>query len=283
MCSALTITSGNMRRLKTNVIKLALSLGLIMPLGVIAQEVDNEQEHGGPEGGYLPWGVGVAVLSNQKAYTDIDRDIMAIPLLSYENEYIKWYGLAIDFKLPSIVLNDSQQIDFSIAADYDFGGYDNDEANDTPILNGMDERDGGYELGAKIEWKTPWVDVSAKYLADVSGDRNGSRFSIGFERNWMFGQHFMVSPHLEVTWMNDNYVDHMYGVRSHEVRANRPLYVGKSTFNIEYGIMAIYMFDMHNSLFLNISATSLGDKIQDSPITDSSTENSLMLAYAYYF
>tara|TARA_R110001583_G_scaffold195429_1_gene373268 strand:- start:31 stop:588 length:558 start_codon:yes stop_codon:yes gene_type:complete len=161
---------------------LSLALNLCFSLTVLAQDNDHHGQ-GSPEQGDSQWGFGIATFSNQKAYTNSDRDSKILPFVSYESEYIKWFGAELDIKLHVIEISNIQQIDFSITAGYDFGAYDKDDIKDTPILNGMDERDGVFEAGAKMDWKSPWVDVSAKWMTDVSGDRKGNQFSLGFERN----------------------------------------------------------------------------------------------------
>lgn len=230
------------------------------------------------------WGAGVGVVSNQKAYKDIARDTLIIPIITYENPYIRWFGTHLDVKLPSYEMSHSQQIDFSLSADYDLGsGYDNSEARDTPILNDMDERKGVFALGAKMHWVNPWVDVSAQWMFDVSGDREGNRAKLGFEKKWMFGNHVMLSPRLMLTWQDDHFVDYHYGVRAHEVRNDRPAYRGESSLNIEYGLRSAYMFDKQNAMMLDVGVSQLGSAIKDSPLVDSSTENTLFFIYMHTF
>ncbi|MEI8646822.1 hypothetical protein P4S73_01125 [Paraglaciecola sp. Hal342] len=38
------------------------------------------------------------------------------------------------------------------------------------------------------------VNVSAKWTGDISGDRDGNTFSLGFDKRWMLGQQVMLSP-----------------------------------------------------------------------------------------
>ena len=229
------------------------------------------------------WGLGIGAMSKQKAFTDIDRDTKLLPFISYENEYIKWFGDSLDIKLPSIEVSNTQKVNFSITAGYDFGAYDKDDIKDTPLLNGMHERDDVVKAGARMEWKNPWADVNAQWMTDVSGDREGNDFSLGFERNWMLGQHVMLTPHVKISWLDDKYVDYQYGVRADEARIDRPVYIGESTVNIEYGLRGLYLFDENQSILLDMSVTSLGNEIKDSPLVDSSTENSIMFFYLYSF
>lgn len=260
---------------------LTFIIGFCSSLIAVAQGQNNGD--GGPGESESSWGVGIAAISQQKAFTDIDRETIAIPVIFFENQYVEYFGPFIEFKLPSLEISDSQQINFRIPIQYDLGGYDKDEAAETPILNGMDEREGGFWGGAKIEWKNPVVDITAEWLSDISNNSDGQRVSLGLEHTWMFGRQFMLTPRVVATWMDDKYINYHYGVRTHEVRIDRPAYVGEAGINIEYGIRGIYMFDRHSSLLLDVGATSLATEIKDSPLVDSSTENSVLFGYRYQF
>lgn len=253
-----------------------LILVLCWPLTTIAQVPGKEADE-------WQWGLGVAVISSQKPYKDIERKTKVMPLLSFESKYVKVFGPGVEFKLPSLDLSDSQQLNASIVARYDFGSYDKDDIKDTPILYGMQERKGGVSAGARVAWTNPAVDVSAEWLNDVSGDSDGQSFSVGLEKTWVFDQHMMLVPRVAATWLDKNHVDYHYGVRQNEVRAGRPAYTGAATVNLEYGVRGVYMFDMKHSIFLDVSATSLGKEIKDSPLVDSATENKLLLGYRYQF
>jgi len=226
------------------------------------------------------WGLGLGVASAQQPYTDIDRDSQAIPLIYFENDYVRVLGATAEIKLPSLQMGDSQQFNFNIIATYDSSGY---EEGDAAILDGMDDRDGGFWGGAKVEWQSEWVNINAEWLADVSGDSDGQRFTLGLERSWTFGQHMMLTPRLAAVWHNQDYVDYYFGVRNDEVRANRAAYKGKSTINTQFGVRGTYMFDQQHSVFLDLETVRLGSEIEDSPLVDTSSENSVRFGYLYRF
>lgn len=255
------------------------ALAVCLPSGVLA----DQGGVGDPGAGGARWGVGIAAISNQKAFKDIDRDTMAIPVIFFENRYVNVFGPFIDFKLPGVEFSEEQKLNFSLPLQYGLGGYDKDDIRDTPILNGMDRRKGGFWAGAKVEWENPWVNVTAQWLTDISGKSEGQRVSVGIGRNWVFGDSFLISPRLVAIWYDDKYVDYHYGVRTHEARIDRPAYSGEAAVNIEYGLRGIYRFDMKNSIFLDVGATSLASNIKDSPLIDSSTENQVLFGYQYQF
>ncbi|WP_296591373.1 MipA/OmpV family protein [Methylophaga sp.] len=248
---------------------------LASPLSAIA--ADQQPDIESPSS---TWGLGFAVMSKQDPYTDIDRETELLPIVTYENKYIELLGPQLEFKLPSWEINDSNKFEFRVVGKYEFFGY---EDNDADILEGMDDRDGGFWMGAKVEWENPVADISAEIITEVSGDSEGSSFNLGLERSWDLNERFTLTPRVVASWSDKDYVDYYYGVRQEEVNANRSFYKGDSTVNIEAGIRGDYMFNEKHFMFLDLSVTSLGSEIEDSPLVDSSTQSSVFLGYIYLF
>lgn len=231
-----------------------------------------------PEGS--AWGLGVGAVSSQQPYKGIDRDSEVLPLIYFENEYLRVFGPSAEIKLPGLEISDTQQLDFSLVGEYDFSGYDDDDAR---ILEGMSDRKGGFWAGAKVKWRSDLADVSAEWLGDVSGNSKGQRFTLGLERSWRIGEHIMLTPRLAAIWQDEKYVDYYFGVQENEARIDRAAYDGKSGINTEFGVRGNYMFDDHHSVFLDLKATSLANEIKDSPLVDQSSENSVLFGYLYRF
>lgn len=226
------------------------------------------------------WGLGVAVISTQNAYTGIDRDDLALPLVYFENRWVRVFGPSVEFKLPSLDIGTSQKIDFRLLAKYDGSGYESDDA---PILFGMEERKGGFWTGAKVTWRNDVADISAEALADASGHSKGQRATLGLEKTLRLGQHVRLVPRVSASWLSDKYVDYYYGVRDNEIRADRPAYLGTSAVNAELGARATYLFNASNSVFLDVGVTGLAKEIKDSPLVERSTENRVSAGYMYRF
>lgn len=247
----------------------------VLVLGLCASMVARAAESEGSA-----WGLGVGAASSQQPYKGIDRDSQVIPLIYFENEYVRVFGPGAEIKLPGLEFADTQRLDFSLVGEYDFSGYDDDDAR---ILGGMSDRKSGFWAGVKAKWSNDLADVSAQWLGDVSGNSNGRRFALGLERSWNIGEHIRLTPRLAAIWQDDKYVDYYFGVRRSEARADRAAYDGKSGINTEFGVRGNYMFDDHHSVFLDLKATSLSNEIKDSPLVDRSTENSALFGYLYRF
>lgn len=254
----------------------ALSAALTCAAPAFAQQPPGKDK---PEGS--SWGLGLAVLRTQKAYKGTDRETRALPMLSYENQYVKLSGPNLELKLPGLEWGNSQRLNLGLVAKlFGPGGY---EASDSPVLAGMAERKSGIWAGAKAEWKNDWADLRLELLGDASGESKGRRMLLGLERKWMLSPSLMLIPQVGVEWADKKYVDYYYGVRTSEATAGRAAYTGKATLNPEISLTGTYRFDMHHSMMLNVGVKSLGKEIKDSPIVDRSTENRVMLGYKYSF
>lgn len=253
-----------------------LAAGLVCAVPAFAQAPDGDE----PPSTSWSLGVGVGVISMQKAYAGIDRENKVLPILLFENQYVHVFGPQIGIKLPSLDLSDSQQLNFSLVGKYDGSGY---KAGDAPILGGMSERKGGFWAGAEVEWKNDLADVKAAWFADVSGNSKGQNFSLGVEKTWNFDDRIMLTPRAEASWHDKKYVDYYFGVRDSEARTGRPAYAGKAGTGAEVGVRGLYLFDQRHSVFLDVAVSSLPEEIKDSPLVDRSTENRVLLGYTYRF
>ncbi len=236
---------------------------------------------GGPGGASgTQWGLGIGAVNSQHAYKGMERETKALPLIRFENEYVKVGGLGLEVKLPSLELGQGNRVKFGIVGKGEMGGY---KAGDAPILAGMAERKGGFWAGAKAEWENEIVDVSAQWTADTSGKSKGQKFSLGFEKKWRLGQQVMVTPYVTAHWLDKKYVDYYYGVRASEVAAGRAAYTGDSGVNVDVGLRTMYRFDRHHGVLVDVGVTSLAKSIKDSPLVDRKSTNRVVLGYMYSF
>jgi len=267
-------TTDLLQRLLSHALIIAASLLCAVP--ALAQPGDSRTPPSG-------WALGVGAISQQKAYAGIDRDNMAIPFIQYENRWISISGPQVGFKLLGLDLAPDQRLNVSLVARWDGSGYDDDDIEDTPILNGMRERKSGIWAGARIAWSSRWVDISAEALADASGNSEGKRFNLGVEKTWHIGERLLVTPRVAASWQDRKSIDYYYGVRADEARAGRPAYLGQSGVNTEAGVRTMYLFDRRHSAFVDLEVSRLAGDIKDSPLVDRSTENRVFVGYLYRF
>lgn len=220
------------------------------------------------------WGLGLAVGVEKQPYRGIDNETKAIPLVTYENKWVSIFGPGIDVKLPS-----AGPVSFRLRARYSMDGY---EAGDSPFLAGMDERKDGIWLGGAAVWRNDFANLSAELLGDASGNSKGTKFRLMLDRRFQAGS-FDITPRLAATRLDDKYVSYYYGVNAPEVRAGRPFYQGGSAVNLEAGVRVGYSIAPQQTIFLDLSTTSLGSSIKDSPLVERSTQSGVRVGYLYRF
>lgn len=220
------------------------------------------------------WAIGIGAGTQSQPYRGADHDTRVLPLLIYENRWVRVAGLGADLKL----YNDGP-FSAGLAARYSLFGYEGDDA---PILNGMDERKGSLWVGPTAMWRAGFANFSAELLGDASGHSKGTQVKLGVDRPFPVGD-FRFTPRLAAIWRDAKYVDYYYGVEAHEVRADRPLYEGRSTTDYELGLRTDYRITPNHSVFLDLGATGFGQAVKDSPLVDKTTQTSVRLGYVYRF
>jgi outer membrane scaffolding protein for murein synthesis (MipA/OmpV family) len=221
------------------------------------------------------WGLGIGAGWQRPVYAGAENKTRVIPLVSFENEYVRVLGLGADLKLPS-----AGPVSFSLRARYALGdGYESDDA---PILNGMEERKPSFWLGGAVQWRTEYAKLSAEVSGDASSHSKGTEARLGVEHDFRFGR-FMFTPRVAAVWRDAKYVDYYYGVRPEEATAFRPAYEGRGTTNAEVGLRTFYGISQHDGAFLDVSATALGSSIKDSPLVDRRILPAVRLGYLYRF
>lgn len=235
-------------------------------------------ERGMPEGG-TQWGLGIGISSAQQPYRDVDRDTTGIPLIYFENRWLKVLGPQADVKLGQWAPSVGHEVSFGLRLRYANDGY---EADDAPYLDGMDERKDGFWGGVATTWRNPWVDLSAEYSHDASGNSKGQQLQWTAERRFSLGA-LALTPRVRARWLDDKYVDYYFGVSQAEALAGRPAYEGTSTTTVEAGLRVDYRFAAKQSVFLDVSSTQLGSEIEDSPLVDRSSVSRVTIGYLYRF
>lgn len=239
-----------------------------MPLAW-AQSDEEKLQAGGSQ-----WGLGIAVGMDRKPYREFDDKAIAIPMVTYENRWVSVAGPSLDLKLPS-----AGPVSFRLRARYASDGY---EAEDSPYLTGMDERKASIWLGGAAIWRNEFANLSAELLADASGHSKGTRFKLQVDRRFTSGA-FGFTPRLAVHWADRKYVDYYYGVRAAESRSDRARYDGDAAANVELGLRVDYAVAPKQTIFLDVSGTSLGSGIKNSPLVGRSSQTGVRVGYLYRF
>ncbi|OZI33211.1 hypothetical protein CEG14_20440 [Bordetella genomosp. 1] len=265
--------------LKPRALALALAVSVSIPLTrAFAQSLDPISSAPGQatalEREDSKWGIGIGAGINYRVYRDFDDRVRALPLLTFENDYVQLIGLGLDVKLPSLGPVSFRLRGRYIGEDYDSG--------DSPYLSGMQDRNSSFWVGGIVTWRTALVNLSAEVLTDVMSNSDGRRAKFQIDRRFAAGA-FGFTPRLAAEWVDGNYVDYYYGVRPSEARSWRPAYSPGSAINTEVGLRIDWEPVRQHNLYLDAGATRMGSAIRNSPLVDESTQWGFGLGYLYRF
>ena len=221
------------------------------------------------------FGLGLGAGLNRKPYQGFDNKVMAMPLLTYENAWLRVMGPGVEGKLGTVG-------DFSFGLKGFWGFREGYKSSDADILSGMEERKGGIWIGPSLSWKNPIAKLSAEVLTDVSGHSQGQQARVSLARQFRFGR-FGFGPQLAFHWQSDKVIDYYYGVRDSEVNAGRVGYQGKATVNVDAALQFNYSLARQQSLNAELGVRHYGRGITDSPLVDKSNTPIVRIGYIYMF
>ncbi len=222
-----------------------LSAGLLILAAVTASP-------GALAQGESQWGIGLGVDVQQEAYRDMGNDTQGVPLIYFENYWVRVLGPSVELKLPP-----AGPVSFRLRARYSMDGF---EASDSPYLAGIARREDGVWIGGEATWHTPFVNLSAELMGDASSNSEGRQFKLQADRRFASGK-FSFTPRIP----------------------GRAQYGGESTVNMEVGLRIDYTLSPKQNAFLDLRSTRLGDSMKDSPLVDRSSQTSLRVGYLYRF
>lgn len=223
------------------------------------------------------WGLGIGFGIKKSPYRGVKNDITVLPLLSYENHYIRFFGDTLDVKLPS-----AGPFDFSLRSKVS-AFRSTYKASDSSYLAGMDDRKDGFMVGGAATWRTFLGKASLEYLRDISGHSKGSQLKFDFEHSFHYGERFELAPHFGIAREDSKYVNYYFGVKATQATASRREYFGKSSTVTSFGVRFGYAINARQRLLLDISDERWGSGITNSPIVGRSSTPTLRMGYLYRF
>jgi MipA family protein len=257
---------------------MSLARSCLVPLAVatamVLQSAAFAHSNAGEPAEGSSWGLGIAAMAESKPYRDVDNEIKVVPLVTFENRWVRIFGPTLELKLAQ-----SGPVSFGLTASYGMDGY---KASDSVYLNGMSKRSGSAWLGARATLRSELADLTTQWTADASGHSSGQRFMLGIEHRFSLGQ-IGLTPRLKATWMNSGFVKYYYGVEAAEARTDRPQYSPGSTVNTEIGLRLDYRLAAQHMVFADLGGTALGGAIKSSPLVDRSGVSEVRLGYLYRF
>jgi len=229
-----------------------------------------------PDSGALPqgWAVGPGLFYKSSLYRNEDTTFTAAPLVYYWGERCSIYVKKASCR---VFGNDGYEV--SGILDLRTDGY---EAEDSPFLVGMSDRDWTLDAGVGLEFDTPAGDLELELVADVLGEYDGYEASFSWavpvvlERAVM---RFAAGYH----WKSEDLVDHYYGVEGPESTPDRPFYAPDSasswslTYNCNWRISRNWL------ALARAEYQQFSSEIENSPIVEDSGDVRAVAGVAWHF
>lgn len=251
----------------------ALFLTFIAPLASAADEFAM------PSAAKRPFTLGAGVVYRDKVYEDYsDSDkVQPIPLILYEGDVFFVRGSNLGWKLVS-----TNPWEVAVLGEFWGDGYDSDDAD---ILEGMDDRDPSFALGAHVIWRPEKFGLKLSAAADVVSASDGNQVrGEAFFANRVDSWFYRASA--GAVWNDGDFIDYYYGVQSDEVDTSlgRTFYEGDSEYFYRAGLVVGYQRPQSPWLFVFGGRYDfMGDEVDDSPITSEDEMFTGFLGFGYTF
>lgn len=141
------------------------------------------------------------------------------------------------------------------------------EADDSPFLAGMADRDAAFELGAEAAWRPNDFGVRLQGFADVTGEHEGYelRAEVTWERSF---RGWDARYALGGLYQSDDLVGHYFGVEPGEATAERPAFAPDGEWTGRAAGTLFYNFQRPVTLILHLEYRWFGEEIEWSPIVE---------------
>jgi outer membrane protein len=146
----------------------------------------------------------------------------------------------------------------------------------------LPDRDFALQSGIEFLYISPWGDIQAQVLSDVSSTHNGQEAWLSWSRPW-----YMANSELSLTlgleWKSANLASYYYGVRPEEAFVGRDEYAAGAGTNTFIRLAARHNFSSHWNLVAMVEREFLSSAISDSPIVNSHAVNTFFTGLFYQF
>jgi outer membrane protein len=136
--------------------------------------------------------------------------------------------------------------------------------------------------GLEFLYISPYGDVQAQVLTDISSTHDGQEAWLSWSKPW-FTRNSEVSLTLGVEWKSQNLVGYYYGVRPEEAFPGRDIYEGGSGSNSFVRLAGRYSLTDHWTLVGMVEREFLSSAIKASPIVTSSAVDTFFTGLFYQF
>ncbi|MDP1933075.1 MAG: MipA/OmpV family protein [Gammaproteobacteria bacterium] len=150
------------------------------------------------------------------------------------------------------------------------------------IDSSLPDRDFAANGGVEVVYISPWGDLQAQFLTDVSSTHDGESAFVSYSYPWLL-QRSEISFTIGAEWKSRELVDYYYGVRKEDSLDGRPIYRGSAGTNAVVRMSASHSLSEHWKLVGMVEREYLSSAIRRSPIINESRISSFFLGLHYQF
>lgn len=216
---------------------------------------------------------GIGAIVGSQPYVGADTRTYVVPMFGYEGKRLYMRGIMGGYRVYS-------EGGFSIGPiiQPNFDGY---EQEDSPALEGMDDRDWSIDAGVGAFWLTDFGLFGLSGVTDILGQHDGQTLELSYTLRFPVAG-FDIIPSMGVRWKSQNLVDYYYGVRPEEAALpSRPPYEASSATDPFVRLAVRRKLGERWTVLTALQYEWLDDEIGDSPIVDEHYDASVLLGLLY--
>ena len=229
--------------------------------------------------GKRPWNLGLGAVYRVKAYDGFkdSEKTTPIPIILYEGDRFFFRGGSFGWKFVN-----TSPWEVAVLAEWWSDGY---EDGDASILRGMSDRDPSLAVGGHVRWQPQRFGLELTATTDAMSNSDGTQVRAMAIFDNRAGPWF-YSLTGGVVYVDSDFNDYYYGVRSREVdlTRGRTAYSADEETGVRVGGLFGYNAQGSKWTFLFGGRYDyLGDEVDDSPITENDYQYSLFGGFTYAF
>lgn len=219
--------------------------------------------------------VGAALIVAESPYVDVNPRFLPVPFLNYQSPRFQITGLRASYSF-------IQEPSYSMAAvaQWRFAPFQED---DSPMLEGLHNRDPGLEAGVRLS--SPRflpLETALEIRGDTWGKHDG--LATALDLGWRIRtQQGFFRPSVRLEWQSQELAEYLYGVSPEEARPDRPAY--RPDGALHCGVDAIYArsFAGHWEWTCTVGVNLLDSEATDSPLVEHTATWRSLLGIGYRF
>ena len=132
-------------------------------------------------------------------------------------------------------------------------------------------------------WRTELI---SHISGDISGKSNGTVVRAELNQPLFLGERIIVQPYIGIEYMNKNYSDYYFGIKSSEAENginNGKSYKAGDTYNLEGGVRSIVTINRNLKGLISAGYMRYGNEVADSPLVKDRDVYTLGLGVVYSF